>query len=322
MTTTAVNQSSSALLRMINKEAISQFKLSTFLYDLMDKRTLPNGAATFAWPIINRTVFNETQALVAEGVTPPDDSFSYAQVTFTPKQYMRVFTLTDLAIKDSPIEMYKGAARELGRQMAQVMDYVVQNLLNSVTNATQTQVIFGDGSVSTRGAVTATMTGKAALLAQAFSILKAKGASTIGNGYFGVFHAFIIKDLLTESTIGGFLEVAKYAQPDKIINGEIGKYLGIRIVESENIRKFSGAGAAGIDVWPSYILGENAYGILESQALQMIVKPMGSGGTNDPGDQRGTVAGKVRFDAQFLKPEALVRLETATSMPTTTVLPY
>lgn len=320
MSTTAGNQSSSALLRLINKEAIGQFKLSAFLYDVMEKKTLPNGAAQFSWPVINRTVFSETQALLAEGVTPADQSFSFAQVTFTPKQYGAVVTLTDLAVKDSPLDIYKEAGKELGRQMAQDIDYVIQNLLNTLTNASQTQVIFGDGSVSTRAAITTAMTGKAATLANAFAILKAKGARTIGGGYFGIFHAFVVKDLQTESGLGGFLDVTKYSQPEKTVNGEMGKYMGIRIVESENVRKFAAAGASSQDIWPSYILGENAYGILESQSLQTIVKPIGSGGTADPLDQRGTVSMKTRFDVQFLKPEAAIRLETSTTV--SAVLPY
>ena len=59
---------------------------------------------------------------------------------------------------------------------------------------------------------------------------------------------------------------------------------------------------------------------VESQALETIIKPIGSAGASDPLNQRGTVSLKVRFGTKVLKPESNFRIETPVSLNPT--LPY
>lgn len=75
------------------------------------------------------------------------------------------------------------------------------------------------------------------------------------------------------------------------------------------------AGAAGIDVYSTLFVGANAYGVTEitGGGLQHIVKPLGSGGTSDPLNQRCTVGWKATKVAERLVENYLVRFETAST---------
>ncbi len=75
------------------------------------------------------------------------------------------------------------------------------------------------------------------------------------------------------------------------------------------------AGADGRDVYSTLVLGANAYGVseIEEGGLKNIVKPLGSGGTADPLDQRATTGWKALTTTKILVDEYMVRIETASS---------
>lgn len=310
-----------ALHRYIEWVAIKQFKLTSFLYGMGEHRTLKNADHQYSFPIMKRTVFTPTQAQLIEGVTPESDNVSFDQVTFDMVQYGRTVTVTDIAVKDSPIDLYEAAGRELGRQMAEIVDQVVQTELLTLDNTTQTQVIYGANRAS-RSAITSSDYAKSVYFANANATLKSKGALPIGVGYVAITHPLVIQDLLTEvgSTTAGFFEASKYSQPENIFNGELGKMFGIRFVESSNVRPVSVTNGTTFNVYPTFIVAQEAYGIVESQAMETIIKPIGSSWTADPLNQRGTVSLKTRYGVKILKPEANFRLETPVSLSPT--LPY
>jgi len=75
------------------------------------------------------------------------------------------------------------------------------------------------------------------------------------------------------------------------------------------------AGAEGRDVYSTLVLGSNAYGVteIEDGGLKNIVKPLGSGGTADPLDQRATTGWKALTTTKILVDEYMVRIESASS---------
>ncbi len=75
------------------------------------------------------------------------------------------------------------------------------------------------------------------------------------------------------------------------------------------------AGRCGRDVYATFIIGANAYGTTEIKGggLEHIVKQLGSGGTNDPLNQRATVGWKATKSAIRLVESFMIRIETASS---------
>lgn len=73
------------------------------------------------------------------------------------------------------------------------------------------------------------------------------------------------------------------------------------------------AGAAGRDVYAAFVVGKDAYGVvdLENGGLQFITKPLGAG--DDPLNQRATAGWKAMTVTKILTENFLVRLETASS---------
>jgi len=64
-------------------------------------------------------------------------------------------------------------------------------------------------------------------------------------------------------------------------------------------------------VYATMILGMHAYGKtrVSGEALKNIVKPLGSGGTEDPLDQRATSGWKATYVAKILNDSFITRVE-------------
>jgi N4-gp56 family major capsid protein len=185
--------------------------------------------------------------------------------------------------------------------MARIMDQAIQGVL-----AAGTRVLFAD-NVANRAAIGAANTLGAIDLIRAQASLAQANAKPYGEFYVAVMHPAVVSDLRRELGANSITEVTKYTTAP--LKGEIGSIYGIRIVESSNIQTF----ASTVTVYPTYVFGRNAYGVVDFQALQTSYKPLGSGGTDDPLDQRATAAVKVNFASVILQPLAMLRIESATS---------
>lgn len=139
--------------------------------------------------------------------------------------------------------------------------------------------------------------------------------------YVAVAHPFALYDLRQETGTGGWLDSNKYVTPDKIFKGEVGSLAGARVVESSNIQFYAdagdGAGNAGlIDIYPTYVFGKDAFGVVRDGAPQSVFKGLGTSGTADPLNQRASAGVKFRVGATILRQNALQRIETASSLGT------
>jgi len=81
----------------------------------------------------------------------------------------------------------------------------------------------------------------------------------------------------------------------------------------------SGGASGGAEVHASIIYGQDAFGMVKlggkgKPNIQIIVKPLGSSGSDDPLNQRGTIAWKVPFFAcAVLQDDFIVRIEHGVS---------
>ena len=89
------------------------------------------------------------------------------------------------------------------------------------------------------------------------------------------------------------------------------------IIYSEDAGSVDATTKAAMDVHSTLIFGKDAYGVVDvagSGALQIIIKPHGSAGTQDPLDQRATVGAKVAaYTAAILNDLWILRIEHAVS---------
>ena len=156
--------------------------------------------------------------------------------------------------------------------------------------------------------------------------LRAQNAPTIDGYYVAIIHPYVAYDLMRDPE---WTDAYKYAQPENLFKGEIGKIAGVRFVQSSEAKIWrdstcpaqSGATPAYYGVFSTLFLGQNAYGVtkVEGGGLQTIIKAQGSGGTEDPLDQRSSVGWKALKTAEILVENYMVRVESMSPVYSATV---
>lgn len=244
---------------------------------------------------------------LTEGVTPAGKALTVSTVTATVKQYGDFVPLTDMLLLTAIDNNLVQALDLLGAQAGATLDTVTREILMGGTS-----VQYAEGQVTSRATLTAEhkLTVKAVRLAARF--LKKQNAPKIDGGYVAIIHPDIAYDIQDDPD---WKEWNKYTTPDKMFQGEIGKIANVRFVETTEAKIFAKAGASNQDVYATLVLGANAYGTtnIEGGGLETIVKQLGSGGTEDPLNQRGTAGWKATKTAVRLVEQFMVRVETGSS---------
>jgi len=282
-------------------------------------KDIPTNAGTRV--IKFRRYSNLTAATTAltEGITPTGSQLSASTITATVSQYGDFVTVTDVLSYTSQDAVLTEAAELLGDQAGDTLDLLARAVLNAGTSVTRVN------ARSSRGAVTSSDLIDAATIKKIVRSLKnnkarrltkmvnaSTGISTepLNASYIAITHPNITYTL---KGVTGFVPVEKYANTSGIMDGEIGKLDEVRFVETTNAKVFTGEGDSGIDVYSTLIFGSDAYGNsrISGKAMQNIVKPLGSGGTADPLDQRATSGWKAEFVTLILNNDYIFRLESA-----------
>lgn len=259
-----------------------------------------------------------TQALT-EGVTPNGSSLNVSHVEATVSQYGDFIAMTDVleltALDNNILE----ATKLLGRQAGATLDTITRNVINAGTNVLYAPkwVSGAETAVASRANLDTTAQLTVDVVKQAVTKLRAQNAPTINGDYVAIIHPYVAYDLMSDPA---WIDAHKYATPDNIYEGEIGKIAGCRFVETTEAKVWresgcpaqSGATPAYYGVFSTLFIGEGAYGVTEvtGGGLQTIVKQKGSAGTADPLDQRSSVGWKAIKTAEILVENYMVRVES------------
>lgn len=160
------------------------------------------------------------------------------------------------------------------------------------------------------------------MIQKAVATLKKNNVPTFNGDYVAIIHPYVAYDLQRDPE---WIDAHKYAQPENLFTGEIGKVAGVRFVESTEAKVWKDSdcpqksAASGSDpatyygVFSTLVLGKNAYGVTEvtGGGLQTIVKPLGAG--EDPLNQRSTVGWKGILTAKILLEQNMVRIESVSA---------
>lgn len=250
---------------------------------------------------------------LTEGVTPDGKSLTVSTITATVAQYGDYITQSDVLELTSLDNTIIEATKLLGKQAGATLDTVVRNALQAGTNVTYCPKISADGAetaVTSRANLDATAQLTVDVVQQVVAKLRAQNAPTIDGDYVAIIHPYVAYDLMRDPE---WIDAHKYAQPDNLYTGEIGKIAGVRFVQTTEAKIYTGSGCpSGLAVFTSLFLGDGAYGVTEitGGGLQTIVKQKGSAGTADPLDQRSSVGWKAIKTAEILIPNYLVRVES------------
>lgn len=274
-----------------------------------EKKPMPKNVGNeIKWTRYTNFAANTTP--LTEGTSPNGLTLASTQISATPVQYGDFVALSDFLVTEAIDPVIEGALDVLAYRAALSMDTIIRNTLHgNVTNQ------FAGGAAN-EAATSAVMT--AAEVRKAVFRLRWKDVRPQGDSYVGLIHPASSFDLQSETATGAWLDVLKYTSNDKMLKGEIGKLYGCRFVESSNVQVADNAGSGSVDIVRNYIMGKGAYGLVElaGNNLKTIIKQLGSGGTEDPLDQRSTVGYKFAHVTKVLDAQRAVEIYCATNAGT------
>ena len=249
----------------------------------------------------------ETTDHLIEGVTP--DGLKYSLVDFVTKVYQEgnFVPLTDKMLKYGLDKQLAISGKLLGKNAKNRMRSLLANCVFNGLNVryAQGQTSRSDVISNTKGITIADINAIKADFVR-------RGVEPVEGGkYIFLASPEVIADIKNLDGVNkSWIDVEKYGDQSGIINGEVGTFLGFRFIETNIVPVAStyahlclafgkeAFGAVAID-------GEDAAG-----GFDVIYKPLGSSGSNDPLNQRASLGWKHDgFGTRILRDEAMVRYE-------------
>ena len=178
---------------------------------------------------------------LTEGVTPEGQTMTVTKQEAEVKQYGGFVSLSDQISMTAIDNVVVEATKAIGNQAGSTLDTISREALNAGTN-----VQYAEGQVSSRSELTAEMKLTVKAIKMAVRALKVQNTAKINGHYVAIIHPDCAYDITEDPR---FIEVVKYKNPERIFNGEIGTLEGVRFIETTEAKKFTNAGASGIDVY-------------------------------------------------------------------------
>ena len=258
---------------------------------------------------INFRRFNSLAAAttaLTEGTTPTGATLDITKVEAQVQQYGNFVKITDKLDMVGIDPVLTETSQLLGENAAETMDLIVRDEVSAGTT-----VLYA-GTAGTRDGITASDVMTSTLIRKAVRTLRKNNAKPVDGKYFiGIVDPEVAYDLMNDSL---WQDVSKYNGGEAIKSGEIGRLGGVRFFETTQVKVDNNTSSVPIHL--CMIIGKDAYGVVDvegSAKPEMIVKQLGSAGTDDPLNQRASAGWKSMFCAKRLQELAMARIEVAAS---------
>lgn len=238
-----------------------------------------------------------------EGVIPAPNAFGLSEFSATIKRFADWIRYSDESLEFPIDDLYAVMVDEMGWAYKDFIEELRLDLMRTSKNLWYAGVDASKVTTKTQEEFTKAITAKGIVLSDLpkisafFARNHVKGAK--GNYFVFLVAPEVGVDLLSlkKSSAEGeytFVEINQAQQTDVVYTGELGKILRFAFVTTESIHIGDG------NVCECLVLGKvrNKWGTEEislegESAPEVINKPIGSGGTNDPVNQVGTIGWKV-----------------------------
>jgi N4-gp56 family major capsid protein len=240
---------------------------------------------------------------LTEGTAPTDDALTISSEYFTAAQYGATVAISDLANLDSPHDLISIAAERVAYKAVRSMDHLVRDNIHA--NAATTAIFGATGATTLTGNTANSAVATTGLLSGAFvkqmvARLKGSNVPTFADGtYRCIIHPAQEYDLVSDTSVNGWIESRKYVDNTQLLTGEIGMFAGVRFIVSSDAKVYATAGASSGNVYNALFLGPDSYAIGDSQTLQSYFVAPG-GDHSDPLAQKALVGYKMRFGSLLL----------------------
>lgn len=239
---------------------------------------------------------------LTEGQAPNKRALTFTTVTVSAAQYGDLVAITDLLKVKSPIDTVDIASDRLSRQARESLDQIARDAI-----ALGGTAAFAGGAANRAAIAAGNLTTAAELRKLNVKMKKAK-IPAFGDGFYRLWiHPNVEFDLRNDTAVGGFIDVNKYASPDTILRGEVGRMEGFRIMTVLNAPTF----ASTTTVYASIAVGNiKGWGTGSLQSLRTYHVPAG-GDHVDPLAQEELLGWKVAWGIGILNNAYYLRFESA-----------
>lgn len=283
-----------------DKQMLTRLELMLQFYKLGEQKNLPaNQGTTVKWNRYANLPASITP--ITDGVIPTAQGLTSAQVTATVSQYGGYVTTSDFIQMTAISDVVKNGIEVISYQANLSIDTIIRNILNSGATLT-----WANAKTATNNLLATDVFTAAELRKQRNTLKRLNVLPYEGRDFICVTHTQSLFDLQSETNNGGFIEASKYDKPENLVDGEVGKLYGVRLIETQNA--FSGVNTQPVNYYYNYFIGKEAFGVLKLSKgnLQTIVHGQGSAGSADPLNQIGTIGWKTFFTAVVLDPARII----------------
>lgn len=237
----------------------------------------------------------------SEGTVSTGLPLTTSTITATISEYSDFISISRLLKNTAIDDVMANASRELGYRAGITADTITRTEFDS--NVSSTSV----GGNTMGSAFAANDIRRAVMLLEGSDVRPMRGSD-----FVGVIHPYVLYDLESDNTAGGFIDVMKYANANVLVDGgtamdgEAGKIAGCRLLKSTNV---GSTGSAPSTRYYTYIVGEGAVGAVslagnaptdvtnpDAQAFSINTIPGGPG----PADPEGMIGGWVSYYFTFV----------------------
>ena len=246
-------------------------------------------------------------ASLTEGVTPDGDNLSITAVTATVAQEGNWVRLSDKISMVGIDPVLTESAALMGENAAKTLETRCADVIFKGTSQQYA------GGAASAAAIAAGKVVNSEEIKKAVRTLRNNNAKTMEGGYYiGFCDPSVAYDLQNDAL---WQDISKYNGAQNIMKGEIGRIHGVRFILTTMCPTDATTATAGT-LHKTLIVGKDAYGVVDvdgSSKPEIIIKPTGSAGTEDPLNQRGSVGWKAMAVTVRLQELAMVCIQSMAS---------
>jgi len=241
------------------KELIAAAKLKMFFAQFAYDATCPKGNKDLAIPLYTSNLdFEITTTEATTRVMTAIDNLS--TVVFTPTTQKFGVAISSDVVRTSQVDTVRFAREQLIYDAALNIDGAINTAVGAATTNAK---LFGPGRAN-RAALVAGDILTTDIIAQLNRVLKAQGWFPEPDKPFVLFIAAQQEEALLKDS--QFVNASEYGGNEIVMNGEIGRYLGIKVVSTQNITSFADGGGATLAGHYVYLVKARvSYGLVYGQ---------------------------------------------------------
>jgi N4-gp56 family major capsid protein len=218
----------------------------------------------------------------SEGAVGTGLALTTTTVSATVAEYSDFISISSLLQETAIDPIVQNASEQLGYRAGLSVDTIVRTEFDTATSAELTTIGANPSIQDIR---------KAIALLQGANV-----SPKMGDDYVVITHPYVLYDIKSDNTAGGFIDVMKYADPNRMITGEEGRVAGARVFSTTNVKT---SGTAPSALYWMYTIGKGAVGAVDLA---------GSGPSKVVGDPSGNKfkINVIQGGPQIADPEGMI----------------